>query len=336
VKKIGLLLLLTLGAAAFVFAGGNQEKKDELIWVWYPNESTPEFAETRAEIIRIASETLGRPIREQLTTDYAITIEALVNENAAFSWLGGEGYTQAHAKEEAILPLVVNTGKSGTLSDAKYYSMLGSLMENNQEYKVNGEYSLETLKQKRFSFVSNSSTSGFRVPSSIIKDHFKVEAEDLLEGGSEMIFAEVLFGGSHQGSFMNVLTQKADVGAFCNSCIKDYVSWEQGIYDDPKAGDIIVVKEDAVAPFDQVAGKKVQLIAAVPVLNAPMVVNTKLVSEEEVKKLQKVLMSDETAANELLFAPKGSEIKSLFRAGQRLTTVEDEWYDPIRKLSGLM
>ncbi|MDC7224440.1 MAG: PhnD/SsuA/transferrin family substrate-binding protein, partial [Spirochaetales bacterium] len=248
---------------------------------------------------------------------------------------GGEGYVQAHAREEAVLPLVTNSGYSGTLADAKYYSMLGTLIENEEDYKINGEFNLDTLRQKKFSFVSNSSTSGFRVPSSIISANFAVEAEDLLEGGSDKVFSEVMFGGSHQGSFFNVLTGKADIGAFCNSCVSDYIEWVSGSFDDPMAGDVIKVKAHGDAPFDQVPGKEVVLVATVPVLNAPIVMNTNLLSDEEVAALVAAFTSEETAANELIFAPKGGEVKGFFRQGQKFVAVEDEWYDPIRKLSGM-
>ncbi|THB64200.1 MAG: phosphonate ABC transporter substrate-binding protein [Spirochaetaceae bacterium] len=333
-KKVLVFTFIIAVLALPVMARGNQEKADEqLVWVWYPNESTPEFADARRAIIEVAEEALGQPIKEQLTTDYAIAIEALANENAAFSWLGGEGYVQAHSKEAAILPLVVNTGSSGTLADAKYYSMLGTLIENDDQYKTNGKYNLDNLRQKRFSFVSNSSTSGFRVPSSIIKSHFNVEAEDLLEGGPNMVFSEVMFGGSHQGSFFNVLTGKADLGAFCNSCVKDYIEWVDGSYDDPAPGDVIRVIANADAPFDQVPGKEVVLVATVPVLNAPIVMNTNLLDEEQIEALKEAFTSDATAANERIFAPKGVDYKALFHAGQRFATVDDNWYDPIRALA---
>ena len=327
-----IFVLLALVVVFPVLAGGGQEAADEPItWIWYPNESTPEFADARAAIIEVASEALGRPIEEQLTTDYAIAIEALVNNNAALSWFGGEGYTQAHARNEKVLPLVTNSGSSGTLDDAKYYSMLGTLKENADMFMVDGEYSLETLRQKSFSFVSNSSTSGFRVPSSIISDHFGVESEELLEGGSDMVFREVMFGGSHQGSFFNVLDGRAEIGAFCNSCINEYVEWVDGEYADPLPGDTVRVKEGADAPFDTVAGKEVILVATVPVLNAPLVMNTDILSEEDVAALQAAFTSDETAANTRIFGDEG-----FFREGQRFLAVEDEWYDPIRVLSGLM
>ncbi len=341
-KRTLLVLMMAAFAAMTVVANGGNEKadtaaqkaKEPLVWVWYPNESTPEFAESRAAVIEVASKALGREFKEQLTTDYAIAIEALANENAALSWFGGEGYVQAHAKEPAVLPLVTNSGSSGTLADAKYYSMLGTLIENDSQYKIGGKYSLDTLRQKRFSFVSNSSTSGFRVPSSIIKKNFGVEAEDLLEGGKDMVFSEVMFGGSHQGSFFNVLTGKADIGAFCNSCVGSYIEWVKGNADDPVPGDIIKVKAGAESPFDQVPGREVVLVATVPVLNAPLVMNTNILSDEDVAKLLDAFTSDETAANEKIFAPKGSAISGLFKQGQRFCAVTDEWYDPIRALAG--
>lgn len=139
-KKLFPVLAMVLLAAIVLLAGCAREEEaaaepEELVWIWYPNESTPEFADSRAAIIEVAAETLGRPITEQLTTDYAIAIEALVNENAAFSWFGGEGYTQAHEREPAILPLVVNTDDTGSLDNAKYYSMLGTLAENERDRK---------------------------------------------------------------------------------------------------------------------------------------------------------------------------------------------------------
>ncbi|MDF1568309.1 MAG: PhnD/SsuA/transferrin family substrate-binding protein [Spirochaetaceae bacterium] len=340
-KKVFFVLLIALSVIGMVYAAGssdtssNETSKEALVWIWYPNESTPEFSETRSEFIRVVSEALGRPIKEQLSTDYAITLEALINDNAAFSWLGGEGYTQSHDRNPAILPLVTNSGSSGTLSDAKYYSMLGTLSENADQYKVGGSYNLDTLKGKRFSFVSNSSTSGFRVPSSIISANFNVDSEELLEGGPDMVFSEVMFGGSHQGSFFNVLTGKADVGAFCNSCVKDYMEFISGDFDDPRAGDVLRVIANADAPFDQVPGVEVTLVAAVPVLNAPIVMNTNLLNDEEIQILKDLLTSDEVTNNPLLFGEKGSDVKTLFRAGQRMVLVDDEWYDPIRELNGL-
>ncbi len=339
-KKVLLTLAVLSIVLSSAFAGGRQEagesmmeEKEALVWVWYPNESTPEFAESRAAVIEVASKAIGREITEQLTTDYAIAIEAMVNENAAFSWFGGEGYTQAHEREKAILPLVVNTDETGSLDNAKYYSMLGTLIENEEQYKIAGEFNLDTLEQKRFSFVSNSSTSGFRVPSSIISDNFNVASEELLEGGPGMVFSEVMFGGSHQGSFFNVLTGKADIGAFCNVCVDTYIDFVTGDFNDPAPGDIIRVKDNADAPFDQVPGVEVILVAAVPVLNAPIVMNTNLLTDEEVMALKAAFTSEETMMIKAIFGADGSS--AFFEEGEQFALVEDAWYDPIRVLSGL-
>lgn len=340
-KKTLFLLIAIAFAIVPVFAGGNNEKaemedtasSEPLVWVWYPNESTPEFADARSAIIAIVEETLGREVEEQLTTDYAIAIEALINENAAFSWFGGEGYVQAHAREAGVLPLVT-ASTTDSLDDAKYYSMLGTLRENENMFKVNGEFNLDTLEQKTFSFVSNSSTSGFRVPSSVISEHFSVDSEELLEGGPGMVFSEVMFGGSHQGSFYNVLAGQADLGAFCNVCIDSYIDWVDGELNDPLPGDIIRVKEGADAPFDQIPGIEVVLIDTVPVLNAPIVMNTNLLTDAEVQALKDAFTSEATMNNKDIFGPEGSS--AFFEEGERFLLVEDRWYDPIRRLSGMI
>ncbi|MDC7223457.1 MAG: hypothetical protein PQJ60_06915, partial [Spirochaetales bacterium] len=69
-RKVLLVLMMSALAAVTLAANGGSES-DELVWVWYPNESTPEFAESRAAVIELASAALGREITEQLTTDYA-------------------------------------------------------------------------------------------------------------------------------------------------------------------------------------------------------------------------------------------------------------------------
>jgi len=101
-------------------------------------------------------------------------------------------------------------------------------------------------------------------------------------------------------------------------------------------GEIVVVKAKADAPFDSVPGKEVVLIATVPVLNAPIIMNTALLSADEVAKLKAAFTAEAVSKDPRIFAPKDSTVKSFFREGQRFLLVEDAWYDPIRKLSGMM
>lgn len=333
-RFIGFVQLFVVIAGILLVTASAQARP--LVWVWYPNESTPERAASRGAIVEMVSEAIGRDIRQQLTTDYSIAIESLIHGNAAISWFGGEGYVQANHREPAVQAVAVHTGDSGTLDDAKYYAMLGVRKENAGQYRVNGAYTLDTFQQKRFSFVSSSSTSGFRVPSSIISKHFNVEAEALLEGGRNRIFSEVLFGGSHQGAFLNVIQNRADVGAFCNTCIGHYIDFIKGDFSDPKPGDIIRVRDDATAPFDRFGGEEIVLVATVPVLNECIVVNANVLTQREIDTIKMVLTSDTAAANRKIFGSrKDTKSPTLFDEGQRFVTVEDAWYNPIREMSGL-
>jgi phosphonate transport system substrate-binding protein len=176
------------------------------------------------------------------------------------------------------------------------------------------------------------------VPSTGIAAHFSekdpyqdLTADDLLEGGP--FFSEVLYGGSHQVSAVNLLTDRADVAAFCDSCVNNYIELVEGEWNRP--GAVYQVKEDAAEPFNTVPGEQFVSISVTPVLNAPFVVNTENVSEDLIALMKEALTADEIANNEKVFVPKDSGFSGLFSktAEERLVEVEDAWFDPIRELS---
>jgi len=317
-------------------AGGSVKEKDTLVFAWYPNESGAELAAARDEIGKVIEKATGKKVEHKTTTDYLIAIEAMVNDNADVAFFGAEGYVQAHRKNGKILPLVVNSGPDGTLASAVYYSWLNVRKGDEGQYLKDGKYSIDNIVGKKFSFVSNSSTSGFRVPSSGIKAYFSkkdkyknLTVEDLIEGGK--FFSEVLYGGSHQGSAVNLLTGAVDVAAFCDVCVANYVEFASG--EENKPGAVYRVKADATEPFDKVRGAEFVPISVTPVLNAPFVVNTGTVSEKDIAAIKAALTSDETAKNEKIFVPKGSSFKGLFKQGERYLEVDDAWFQPIRALS---
>src|SRR5699024_2970928 len=126
------------------------------------------------------------------------------------------------------------------------------------DYKVDGEFSLDTIEGKKMSFVSNSSTSGFKVPSASIIDHFSdkgkyadLAEEDLMEGGE--LFPQVLFGNSHQGSAVNLLTNNAEIAAFCDTCVEKYVEIFEGEENTP--GSVYNEEEYVAERFYKVNGK---------------------------------------------------------------------------------
>lgn len=338
-KKIVAVMALAALAAVSAFAAGGAEKPAKpLVMVWYPNESGEELKVVRDEVGKLITAATGRPVEHKLTTDYAIAIEAIVNKNADLGFFGAEGYIQAHAKNPKVLPLVVNSGASGTLKDAVYYSWLNVKKGNEGMYASGSSFSIDSIKGKRFSFVSNSSTSGFKVPSAGIVRHFskkpgleKLQVSDLLEGGDDKFFKQVLFGGSHQGSAVNLLTDKADVAAFCDVCVANYVELVSGPENRP--GSVYRVKQGAAEPFNNLAGVEFVPISVTAVLNAPMVYNSETVPADLVKKLLDLITSDATAKNEVLFAPKGAKVAKLWSQPERFLAVDDAWFQPIRDLS---
>ncbi|KYG89731.1 MULTISPECIES: PhnD/SsuA/transferrin family substrate-binding protein [Metasolibacillus] len=329
------------GTVAANESNGNAAKSksnEPLVMVWYPNESGSEMAGARDAFGKIFEEATGRKVEQKLTTDYAIAIEAIASGNAQVAFMGPQGYIEANNKSADVQPIVVPSGSSGTLEDAVYYSWLAVPKDKADEYKVNGEFSIDTIANKKMSFVSASSTSGFKVPSSSIVAHFSkqdayksLKQDDLIE--SNALFPEVLFGDSHQGSAVNMLMERSDVSAFCDTCVSAYVDLVEG--EPNTAGAVYRVKDDAAAPFNNLPGKEFTLISSTPVLNSPFVVNTSALTAEEITKLTELLISDETANNKTIFVPKDSGEIGLFSksADERFVQVNDAWFDPIRKLS---
>ncbi len=343
-KKAWLLMvsvMFALTAAGCSTAGaGNSKGKDTITIAWLPNESSDNSKEAREEIGALIEKATGKKVEHKTTTDYIIAVESIANGNADLAFLGAQSYIEAHNKNQKVMPLVVNSGKSGTLDDAVYYSWINVKKANADQYKSGGGYSLDNIAGKRFSFVSNSSTSGFKVPSKAIASYFSkkdpgkpVTAENLLEGGPGKFFSEVLYGGSHQGSVVNLLMDKADVAATCDTCMNNYVELADGTNNKP--GAVYRVKQDAAEPFNNLHGQEFVAIYVAPVLNSPFAVNTDTVSEEDRKKLLAAFTADEVANNPKIFVPKDSKFHGIFeKAGnEKFVPVEDAWFNPVRELS---
>ncbi|KIH69768.1 PhnD/SsuA/transferrin family substrate-binding protein [Salinicoccus roseus] len=319
-------------------AEGKDNSGEPLTMVWYPNESGNELSDARDAIGSIVEEATGQEVEHELTTDYAIAIESLVNDNADLAFTGAEGYVQAKERNDALTPLAVPSGPSGTEEDALYHSWFAALPENMEQYEDgDGEYALDNFEGKKFSFVSPSSTSGFKVPGSTLVGHFSgqegyedLEIDQIAENGN--VFSEVMFGNSHQGSAVNLLNGKADLAAFCDTCLDNYVEVSEGEENTP--GAIYAISEDAAAPFENLAGEEFGILSATPVLNAPFVANGNTLSEEQIKELQDAFTSEEVANNESIFLPEDSEKSGLFTksADEQFVVVEDAWFDPIREL----
>jgi len=312
---------------------------DTITLVWYPNESAADYEPAREEFYSLIAEATGKNVVERLTTDYAIAIEAVAGGTAQICFMGAQGYIEARNKSENVMPLFVNSGASGTLDDAIYYSWICVPTENAGNYMADGEYTIEGIQGQKISFVSNSSTSGFKVPTNAILALFSqteewkdIDVDDLIEGGRNHFFAEVLFGGSHQGSAVNILSGKADLGTVCDTEMAPYMVLVSG--EESQVGSVYEVKADASAPFDTLVGKQMTIIKSVPVLNGPFVYNAGTLSEEDVNAIQALFTSDMVANNPQIFVSSDSGLVGMFKktAGERFVMVDDAWYNPIREM----
>ena len=303
--------------------------------VWYPNESSNTHAEIRAEVNRLITQATGRPANAVTTTDYTIAIEAIASGSADIAMaMGAVGYIEAKNRNPAVDVMFTNSDANWTLDGAKYFSWLCVNIEDADEYRSGNTYSIDNIRGKKISFVSNSSTSGFRVPTSAIISHFasdNLTEDDLIEGGRNNFFSEVNFGQSHQGSAINLLTGNADVSAFCDIELQAYFDIVSG--DVSSVGSVFRIKADADAPFNVHAGKEFVVIACTPVFNGPCAVNPQNLSADEIKAIIDLFTSEEVASNELLFYDANVEgAFGLYKKGSSYGYVAttDSWYDPYR------
>lgn len=145
-----------------------------------------------------------------------------------------------------------------------------------------------------------------------------------------LFFEKVLFGGSHQGSMINLLKGDADVAAFMN--MPQYFDVIQG--EENKPGVIYEVKKDAQAPFDTVQGEQAQVILSIPVLNGPIAANKETLSEADIDKIIEGMTADSTAENTAIFAPKDADVPGMFtkEGNERYVEVTDDFYDEIKEM----
>ena len=340
IKTLAALTMLVVFVLTLAMGMNAAYAEDKITLVWYPNESAADYQAARDEIGNLITKATGKAVEHKLTTDYAIAIETIASGTAQISFMGAQGYIEAHNKNADVLPLIVNSGASGTLDDAIYYSWLAVNKGDEVNYEENGAFTLTNLEGKRMSYVSNSSTSGFKLPTNAMISFFSktdkwkaITADNLIEGGDGMFFSEVLFGGSHQGSAVNLLTGKADVAAFCDTELNPYSKLVSG--EENRPGAVYEVKADATAPFDTLTGKQFEVIKSMPVLNGPFAYNADTLSADDVKKIQDLFTSDEVTNNPLVFVTKDSGKVGMFAKTdkERFLTVDDSWYNPIRELA---
>ncbi len=336
-KKTLSLFLASFGiiiAFSLFLTSCSEESKEPFKIVFYPNESGESMKDARAAFKEVLQKALQRDVEVLTTTDYNIALETLISGKANMAYVGAEGYIQAHNKNSAVIPLVTNSGPSGTLSDSLYYSFLACSERSLHAFvDQNGELDWQAIKGKKISFVSVNSTSGFTIPAKWIASKLEAEnTDELIKEGQ--YFEKIIFASSHQGSQVMLFTGEADLACFAiPQTIKVY-ALAGG--EENADGAIYEVQQCDDKPFSDHIGEKIAILKALPVLNAPLVINSNTATKEEIEKIKAALTSDETANNPGIFRVKDSEVKGIFpkwSEATRLIEVDDAWYDKVRHIN---
>lgn len=317
----------------FLLFACSKEKQGSFKIVFYPNESGESMKDAREAFKDILQKALDREVEVITTTDYNIALETLISGKANMAYVGAEGYIQAHNKNKSVIPVVTNSGASGTLKDSLYYAFIACLEKNKSNFEdAVGVFASEKLLGKKISFVSVNSTSGFTLPAKFLQSALQVkDSDELIKEG--LYFSKVIFASSHQGSQVMLYKDEADLACFAiPQTIKVYklVSGKEN-----SDGAVYEVQRCDDKPFSDYVGEKIRILKALPVLNAPLVINRDTVNNDEVRKIKVALTSDETANNPGIFKMTGQNVKGIFpkwTEKTRLIEVDDAWYDKLRNI----
>lgn len=167
-----------------------------------PDESPTELARKAAPLVKYLEKTLGMKVEFTPVTDYAASVEALVNKQVDLAWYGGFTFVQANARSGGkAVPLVQRE------EDEKFRSVF---ITSDPAIKT-----LADLKGKNVSFGSQSSTSGHLMPRSyLLQAHIDPDQD----------FKRVAYSGAHDATIAAVAAGKVDAGALNISVWEKFVA----------------------------------------------------------------------------------------------------------------
>ena len=156
-----------------------------------PDESPTELARKAVPLIKYLEAKLGMKVEFTPVSDYAASVEALVNKKIDMAWFGGFTFVQAQVRSGGkMIPIAQRE------EDEKFRSVF-----------ITGEPGITTLadlKGRDVSFGSQSSTSGHLMPRSF-----------LLQAGvnPDKDFHRVAYSGAHDATIAAVASGKVHAGA---------------------------------------------------------------------------------------------------------------------------
>lgn len=167
-----------------------------------PDESPTELARKAEPLMKYLESQLGMKVEFTPVTDYAASVEALVNKKVDMAWFGGFTFVQAHVRSGGkVIPLVQRE------EDEKFKSVF---ITSDPAVKT-----LADLKGKDVSFGSQSSTSGHLMPRSFLLDQGL---------NPEKAFRRVAYSGAHDATIAAVASGKVQGGALNISVWEKFVA----------------------------------------------------------------------------------------------------------------
>lgn len=180
-----LLATLTIGMTGF--AQAQQVLRVSAI----PDEAPTELQRKFKPLGNYLEQKLGMKIEFTPVTDYAASVEGLINNKLDMVWFGGFTFVQANVRSGGkVVPLVQRE------EDEKFKSVFITTDKSITK--------LSDLKGKNFSFGSESSTSGHLMPRSFLLNA-KVDPDTDMK--------RVAFSGAHDATVAAVAGGKVDAGA---------------------------------------------------------------------------------------------------------------------------
>ena len=167
-----------------------------------PDESPTELARKAAPLVKYLEGKLGMKVEWTPVTDYAASVEALVNKKVDLAWFGGFTFVQANVRSGGkVIPIAQRE------EDEKFRSVF---ITTDPAIR-----SLADLKGKDVSFGSQSSTSGHLMPRSF-----------LLQAGldPDKDFRRVAYSGAHDATIAAVASGKVQAGALNISVWEKFVA----------------------------------------------------------------------------------------------------------------
>ncbi|GGI54665.1 putative selenate ABC transporter substrate-binding protein [Oxalicibacterium solurbis] len=156
-----------------------------------PDEAPTELQRKFKPLGEYLSQKIGMKVEFTPVTDYAASVEGLINHKLDMVWFGGFTFVQANVRSGGkIVPLVQRE------EDEKFRSVFITT-----DKSIN---KLEDLKGKNFSFGAESSTSGHLMPRS-----FLLSAKI----NPDMDMKRVSYSGAHDATVAAVAGGKVDAGA---------------------------------------------------------------------------------------------------------------------------